>query len=82
MEVVAMNNTNNLCLKLACRLRSFGGERERRYRNLEKGLHRQREGASRCHQDAPSAHVEARGELKGLFAIAADTAEEDRDGEG
>jgi len=60
----------------------LGGESERGDRDLKKSLHRQREGASCCHKDAPGAHVEARGELEGLFAITADTSEENGEGEG
>src|SRR5882672_2530939 len=82
VKVVAVNNTNDLCLQLSRGFGRFGGQSERRYRDLDERLHGKRERPPRSHQNAPGTYVQPGGKLQGLLTITSDTAKENGEGQG
>ena len=81
VELFPVDHPNDPCFQLPGSFGCFRWKGKGRHRNLEHGPHGKRQGAPRGHQDAPSAHVEARGEVQGLFAIRTDTTKKYRQSE-
>jgi len=80
VEILAVDHPNDPSGQLAGSLRRFGGKGKRGDRDLQKGVHSQREGAAGCHQDSACADVKASCELQRLLAIATDATQKDRKG--